>query len=97
MTFYTKRGLSVKGIGEVSAVSLLYLFKNYKNTNRSQITALTGLDPTRKESGSSVSGRRKISKGGNGTIRKILYFPTMNAIQHNKQIKLFYNRLVENH
>lgn len=89
--------LTVKGIGEVGAVSLLYLFKNYKNTNRSQITALTGLDPTRKESGSSVRGRRKISKGGNGTIRKILYFPTMNAIQHNKQIKLFYNRLVENH
>jgi len=89
--------LSIKGIGEVSAISLLYLFKNYKNTNRSQITALIGLDPIKKESGSSVRGRRKISKGGNGIVRKIFYFPTMNAIQHNKQIKSFYNRLVENH
>ncbi|NIA23704.1 MAG: hypothetical protein GWP03_06065 [Proteobacteria bacterium] len=30
-------------------------------------------------------------------MRKILYFPTMCAIQYNKRIGKFYNRLVENH
>jgi transposase len=75
----------------------LYLFKNYKDTNRAQITALVRLDPTRKESGTSVRGRRKISKSGNRNIRKILYFPTMNAIQNNKKIRDVYNRLIENH
>jgi transposase len=89
--------MTIPGIGKVSAIALLYLFKNYKDTNRSQITALVGLDPTRKESGTSVSGRRKISKNGNGTVRKILYFPTLNAIRYNKKIKTVYERLVENH
>ena len=63
--------LTIPGIGKISAIALLYLFKNYKDTNRSQITALVGLDPTRKESGTSISGRRKISKNGNGTVRNI--------------------------
>lgn len=89
--------MTIPGIGKVSAIALLYLFKNYKDTNRSQITALVGLDPTRKESGTSISGRRKISKSGNGTVRKILYFPTLNAIRYNKKIKTVYERLVENH
>lgn len=89
--------LMIKSIGRVAAIALLYLFKNYKDTNRAQITALVGLDPTRKESVTSVRGRRKISKSGNKTIRKILYFPTMNAIQNNKKIRGVYNRLIENH
>jgi transposase len=89
--------LTIKSIGKVSAIALLYLFKNYKDTNRSQITALVGLDPTRKESGTSISGRRKISKNGNGTVRKILYFPTLNAIIYNKRVKAVYERLIKNH
>jgi transposase len=89
--------LTIKGIGRVSAVSLLALFKTYQNTSRNEITALAGLDPTRIESGTSVKGRSKISKGGNSTVRKILYFPTLNCIQHNKQIRTFYERLVDNH
>ena len=89
--------MTIPGIGKVSAISLLYLFKNYEHTNRSQITALVGLDPTRKESGTSVSSRSKISKSGSGVVRKILYFPTMSAIKYNKKIRVFYNRLIENH
>jgi transposase len=89
--------LTIPGIGKVSAISLLYLFKNYKDTNRSQITALVGIDPTRKESGTSISGRRKISKNGNGTVRKILYFPTLNAIIYNKRVKAVYERLINHH
>ncbi len=67
------------------------------HTNRSQITALAGLDPIRKESGTSVNKRRKISKSGNKMFRKILYFPMLTAIRYNKKIKKFYDRLVENH
>ncbi len=89
--------LTIPGIGRVTAIALLYVFTNYKGTNRSQIIALLGLDPMRKESGKSVRGGRKISKGGNKIVRKILYFPTMSAIQHNEKIKTFYDRLLENH
>jgi transposase len=74
-------------------ISVLSGFEDFSNAKK--VTSFLGICP--KESGSSVRGRRKISKGGNGTIRKILYFPTMNAIQHNKKIRDVYNRLIENH
>ncbi len=89
--------LTIPGIGKISAIALLTLFTTYKDTNRSQITALAGLDPIRKESGTSVNKRRKISKSGNKMFRKILYFPMLTAIRYNKKIKKFYDRLVENH
>jgi transposase len=89
--------LTIKGIGTVSAICLLTLFMTYRDTSRSEITALVGLDPTRTESGTSVRGRRKISKGGKNTTRKILYFPTLNCIQHNRKIRDTYERLVDNH
>jgi transposase len=91
------RLLTIKGIGTVSALGLLILFTTYPGTSRTQITALVGLDPTRTESGTSVKGRRKISKGGNSTIRKILYFPTLNCIQHNEVVGATYERLIRNH
>lgn len=87
--------LTIPGIGKIAAIALLSLFTKYEDTNRSEITALVGLDPTRKESGTSVKGKRKISKSGSKIVRKILYFPTMNAIQHNETIRVFYKRLVE--
>jgi transposase len=89
--------LSIKSIGKISAISLLSLFRSYKGTTRSEITALVGLDPTRKESGTSLAGRRKISKSGSSMVRKILYFPTLNAIQHNAKIRAAHQRLVLNH
>jgi len=71
--------LTIPGIGKKSAIYLLTFFKTYPNANRQQITALAGLDVIERSSGTSVSGRKKISKSGNKRIRTILYFPTMNA------------------
>jgi len=30
-------------------------------------------------------------------VRKILYFPTLNAIIHNERVKAVYERLIKNH
>lgn len=92
-----KRLMSISGIGERLAFSLLALFRHYQGTNRAQITALVGLDPIYKESGSSVKGEIKISKNGNRYIRKMLYLPTLCAIKNNKKIAVFYQRLINNH
>jgi transposase len=88
---------TIPGIGEKAAIALLTLFKTYQGTNRAQITALTGLDPVRRESGTSVKGKVKISKNGKGIYRKILYLPTLCATVHNQKIRLFYQRLLANH
>jgi transposase len=88
---------TIPGIGEKAAIALLTLFKTYQGTNRAQITALTGLDPVRRESGTSVKDKVKISKNGKGIYRKILYLPTLCATVHNQKIKIFYQRLLANH
>lgn len=92
-----QRLMRISGIGDKLAFSLLFLFRHYQGTNRAQITALVGLDPIYKESGTSVKGKVKISKNGNRHIRKMLYLPTLCAIKNNKKIALFYQRLINNH
>ncbi len=92
-----QRLISISGIGEKLAFSFLSLFRRYQGTNRAQITALLGLDLVYKESGTSVRGKVRISKGGNRHIRKMLYLPTLCAIKNNHKIKVFYQRLIDNH
>ncbi len=86
---------SIKGIGEKSGIILLYLFLRYPNASRQHITALCGLDPIQRSSGTSVQHKERISKQGLSLVRAILFMPTMTAIQHNDQMKLIYNRLVD--
>jgi transposase len=91
-----KNLLSIKGIGVISAINLLYLFRKYPDANRNEITALVGLDPVRRQSGSSLNGGRKISKAGDPMLRKVLYLACMNSIQYNDRIIMFYEHLVTN-
>lgn len=92
-----KRLLTISGIGEKAAFGLLALFNTYQGTNRAQITALVGLDPIQRESGTSVKGKPRISKNGNRHIRKMLYMPTLCAIKNNQKIAVFYQRLLAHH
>jgi len=73
-----------------AAFSLLTLFNTYQGTNRAQMTALIGLDPIQRESGTSVKGKSKISKNGNKYIRKMLYMPTLCANKNNQKISIFF-------
>ncbi|RIE08877.1 transposase [Candidatus Cryosericum odellii] len=79
-------------------MSLLYLFRKYPGANRNEITALAGLDPVQRQSGSFLQGGRKISGAGDPLLRKVLYLACMNRIQHNECIQAFYKHLVtDNH
>ena len=86
---------SIKGIAEKSGIILLYLFLKYPNASRQQITALCGLDPVQRSSGTSVQHKERISKQGLSLVRAILYMPTLNTILYNTEMKLIYDRLVE--
>ncbi|GAG67004.1 unnamed protein product [marine sediment metagenome] len=92
-----QRLLTISGVGDKTAIALLTLFKTYQGTNRAQITALAGLDPVRRESGTSVKGKVRISKNGKGIYRKIFYLPTVCATVHNQKIRVFYQRLLAHH
>lgn len=86
---------SIKGVGEKSGIILLYLFLRYPNASRQHITALCGLDPIQRSSGTSVQHKERISKQGLSLVRAILFMPTMTAILHNQEMKLIYDRLVD--
>ncbi len=86
--------LTIKCVGTITAAVLLYVFKKYPKTNRNEVTALTGLDPIKKETGLS-KGKERISKQGDPMIRKILYTSCMSCIQYNDYIKTFYHHLID--
>lgn len=86
---------TIPGIGEKTANLLLaeIEFSQYKSAR--EIGAYAGVTPKRNESGTSLKGT-KLSKAGNGRIRKGLYFPAVVAIEHNQIIKDFAKRLAKN-
>ncbi len=92
-----QRLLTIPGVGDKAAIALLTLFKTYPGTNRAQITALFGLNPVKRESGTSVKYKVKISKNGKGMYRKILYLPTLCATVHHQRVRVFYQRSLTHH
>jgi len=86
--------MTIPGVGPVTAITLLALFRRYPETNRKQIVALAGLDPIEYRYGSSVHKKPRISKRG-GEIRKRLYEATLSAARFNPAVKGIYRRLKE--
>lgn len=84
---------SFKGVGQLSGAILFEFFSRYKDASVKQIVALAGLDPVEVSSGSSVHKRSRISKQGSRLIRNTLFMGTLTSIQHNPEMKLFYERL----
>lgn len=88
--------ISIMGVGQIGAISLLHLFLKYPEANQRQITSLTGLNPVYKQSGTSVQSGFKISKSGAKTYRGSLFMAAMCAIRYDKNFKAFYERLKAN-
>jgi len=83
---------SVPGIGDGVAYTLLGELPELGQLTHKQISALTGLAPFNRDSGT-MRGRRRI-RGGRAPIRTMLYMAMLCCIQHNPVMKQFYTRLV---
>src|SRR6266852_1377259 len=89
------RLVSTKGIAETSAMRLLAeLLVLPDDLAAPQWVAHAGLDPRPYESGTSVHRPRRISKVGNRHLRAALYMPALVAIQHEPNVKAFYDKLI---
>lgn len=89
---------SVPGIGRRAAVGLLAEAGDLGAYARAEdLAAWLGLNPTHRSSGSSLSGKSRISKAGNAHARSRLYMPTVVAVRHNPPVREFYERLVASH
>lgn len=82
---------SVKGIGPVTAATLLASMPELGTVSRHQISALAGLCPYSRDSGRH-KGKRSIW-GGRAAVRSVLYMATLSAVRYNPVIKAFYDRL----
>jgi transposase len=88
--------LSIPGIGKVTIASILAeLYDLEKFHHVRELVAFIGLAPKEKISGSSIKGKPRLSKIGNGRLRKSLYMPALVSIQCNPVIIPFYDRLKE--
>lgn len=86
---------TIPGIGEKTARLLLGEIEFRQFRSARSLAAYAGVTPRRFQSGSSLN-RTRLSKLGNGRVRKALYFPAIVAVQCNQVIKLFARRLSQN-
>lgn len=83
---------SIKGIGTMTAAALLAEVPELGNLSRREISALVGVAPVNRDSGT-MRGRRTIF-GGRAGVRTALYMATLVATRFNPVIKAFYIRLL---
>jgi len=84
---------SMKGVGFITAVTVMAEMPEMGQLSRQKIAALAGLVPFNRDSGKK-RGRRRIFGGREG-IRRVLYMACLSAIKHNPVIRSFYLRLIE--
>ncbi len=79
---------NITGAGPVLTSRLISDVPELGTINRRKISALIGVAPFNRDSGT-YAGKRKIS-GGRAEVRSVLYMATLSAIRHNVKIKTFY-------
>lgn len=84
---------SAKGVGPVTAATLLAELPELGKLDRKKIAALVGLAPMNADSGKK-RGYRK-TKGGRMEVRNVLYMSTLVATRYNPLIKVQYQELLK--
>lgn len=90
----SKRDLlaAVKGVGEITALTLIGELPELGQLDRKRIAALVGVAPLNRDSGS-MRGRRQVW-GGRAVVRHTLYMATLSAVRFNATLRAFYSRLI---
>lgn len=83
---------TIPGIGQKTARVLLSEVEFATFASARALAAHAGVTPGKHQSGTSVDWTR-LSKLGNGRIRKALYFPAIVAAKHNEIVRKFASRL----
>jgi transposase len=84
---------SVKGLGQVTATTLVADVPELGKLNRQQISSLIGLAPFNRDSGK-LKGKRSIG-GGRKSVRSVLYMAALSAKRSNPIIRAFAQRLTQ--
>lgn len=91
-----KLSKTVKGVGMVLAVQMLLHTHNYTRFESSrQFASYCGLVPYPYQSGTSIHGRNKIHPISDRKMKSLLSISAISAIQHDSELKLYYQKRVE--
>ena len=86
---------SIPGLGRKTSMMLIVLTDGFNRfETASALCSYSGLTPTIRQSGSSISGRPRISKMGNPKLRNLLFMCSFTACKYNKACKAIYDRIV---
>ncbi|WP_171455126.1 IS110 family transposase [Serratia marcescens] len=88
----SERLSNIKGVGTMTVAALLAEVPELGRLSRREISALVGVAPVNRDSGT-MRGRRTIF-GGRAGVRTALYMGALVATRFNPVIKAFYTRLV---
>jgi transposase len=81
---------SIPGVGKESAARIAAELGDVSRfTDRDHMTAFSGLDPSKKESGTSIRGRSRISKRGSPELRCVLGQVAWGVMMHNAVFKAY--------
>lgn len=87
---------TIYGVGFITAATVrAELGDLCRFTKARQLTAYAGLNPSLRQSGSSVHRRPRMNKMGNARVRQCLYLAAMSAIQGHNDLQRFYVHLCE--
>jgi transposase len=86
------RLIATKGVGFVTALSLLAKMPELGTLNRGQCAALAGLAPYDDDSGKHLG--KRVIRGGRRPVRTALYMAALTAAHFNPILKTFYQRLL---
>jgi transposase len=92
-TWQAQRDLlrEVKGVGDITALTLIGDLPELGRLDRKRIAALVGIAPLNRDSGT-LRGRRTIW-GGRANVRRTLYMAALSAIRFNPTLRAFHTRL----
>lgn len=85
---------TIYGVGFVTAVTIRAELGDLRRFAKArQLTAYAGLNPSLRDSGTSVHGRPHMNKNGNPRVRQALYLSAMVAIRGNNNLRQTYLKL----
>lgn len=86
---------SIKSVGFQLGLNMLVILRSHRFDNAEQVAAFLGVVPVEKSSGTSVSGKSRLSKIGPPEIRAKLYLASLCGLRFNPVMKAMYERLCQ--
>jgi len=92
---HCEMAISIPGVGKILAIKLMVytqMFTRFESVR--QLACYCGVAPFEHRSGTSINGKTGVSKFANMDLKSTLHLASLSAIQHNPDLKAYYQRKV---